>query len=459
MSLQKLDIPQVDTLSARRPGRESRRAHNLTGFTMRVNTEGRTNAVTCPTGRARPQLRWHPVRAALAALLVAAASLTTSCNAARPDHPLATPIVVPLPDTGTEAWSHRGRVLDSEAFDPPLDDPDSVIGESWRATYSSVSGVDGAARQVTGAFFVPRGQPPRGGWPIVSVAHGTTGIDPGCGPSGHPDLLGYLVEARDALSEGYAVALTDYEGLGPSGHHPYLEPRTAAFNVIDAVRALRELTPTVSHRWVAMGASQGGQATWAVNELNAFYGDGLDLLGTVAVSPAANVTGLADLAWSKSLSNEQATYLPLVIAGLERYNPGITVTPYLHGDIADSMGALTRCESPSDNLLSRIDSDRDLKPDTSADVDVLRAALQRDALPQRPFTAPMLVVYGDRDRMIPPQWVETAISESCRLGGRIEWMELADAGHAELTPDADRSVTSWISDRFHGAPAGTDCRS
>src|SRR5687768_17374623 len=33
----------------------------------------------------------------------------------------------------------------------------------------------GKAAAVSGAVSVPRGKPPKGGWPVVSFAHGTTG--------------------------------------------------------------------------------------------------------------------------------------------------------------------------------------------------------------------------------------------------------------------------------------------
>ena len=175
--------------------------------------------------------------------------------------------------------------------DAPLEDRDAVLGQAWRAVYTSVSGVDGGRREVSGAFFVPRGAPPENGWPVISLAHGTTGIGNDCGPSRQPDLMGYAPMVQWLLADKYAVALTDYEGLGESGSHPYLEPRTAAFNTIDAVRAMRAISPLVSARWMAVGYSQGGQAVWAADELNAYYGNDLQLQGSVALAPAANVTG------------------------------------------------------------------------------------------------------------------------------------------------------------------------
>jgi hypothetical protein len=83
--------------------------------------------------------------------------------------------MLPLPHVAGDVWESRGHVVHQEPYnDPPLDDRDSVLGEAWRAVYTSVSGVDGGIREVSGAFFVPRGTPPENGWPVISLAHGTT---------------------------------------------------------------------------------------------------------------------------------------------------------------------------------------------------------------------------------------------------------------------------------------------
>jgi hypothetical protein len=349
-------------------------------------------------------------------------------------------------------------VVRQEDFSPRLDDPQAVIGQSWRAVYNSVSGVDGGLRHVSGAFFVPRGDPPQSGWPVISFAHGTTGIDNACGPSTEPSLMGYLPLIRDFLTQGYAVAASDYEGLGEPGSHPYLEPRTAAFNIIDAVRALRAKSASVSQSWVAYGSSQGGEAAWAANEFNAYYGDGIDLLGSVALSPVANATGLADLAWAGSLTDQQAEYLPLMIAGLGRYNADLAEPAYLHGKVASAMGALISCQSPVSSSESRSQTAEDLKPDTPQDVDRLRNALQKIALPQRPLNKPMLVVNGARDETILDQWVASAVSDSCALGGQIQHIEVATATHADLGGDADETIRNWVADRFAGVPAPSNCQ-
>jgi hypothetical protein len=73
---------------------------------------------------------------------------------------------------------------------------------------------------VSGTFYLPKGEPPAGGWPLVAWAHGTLGVSDRCAPSwtGH--------KARDAtyidrwLENGFAVVATDYQGLGGPGPHP-----------------------------------------------------------------------------------------------------------------------------------------------------------------------------------------------------------------------------------------------
>jgi hypothetical protein len=410
----------------------------------------------------------RPAPAAL--LLVTLLALMGCATGLLPSAAVAAPIVVPLPDVAGDVWEIRGRVVSQEPYDPPLEDRDAVLGQAWRAVYTSVSGVDGGIREVSGAFFVPRGTPPENGWPVISLAHGTTGIGNNCGPSRQPDLMGYASMIQQLLEDKYAVALSDYEGLGESGSHPYLEPRTAAFNTIDAVRAMRDISPAVSARWMAVGISQGGQAVWAANELNSYYGNDLQLHGSVALAPAANVSGAAELAWSRSMTEEQRALFPLFIVGLARYNPDLDEHSFLHGSAEPDRGRLSRCTStrrrpestppppiPWGAVVDRLREANDRKPDTPQDVTELRDALRRVALPQRPLDKPMLVIIGEDDATILPDWVRSAVSRSCALGGRIEYLQIPGAGHRDLILKVGYNVDRWIADRFAGTPAPTNC--
>ncbi|HTI75703.1 MAG TPA: lipase family protein [Mycobacterium sp.] len=375
-----------------------------------------------------------------------------------------------LPNVAKDAWDGRGQLVHQEPFDdPPLADPEAVLGRAWKAVYRSVSGVDGGMREISGSFFVPSGTPPKGGWPVISLAHGTVGIGNNCGPSRQPDLQGYGFMVKGLLESKYAVALTDYEGLGETGSHPYLEPRTEAFNTIDAVRALRNLTPEASARWIGVGYSQGGQAVWAANELNSYYASDLQLEGSVALAPATNLSGAADLVLSKSMTDEQRALFPTVIVGLARYNPDLDERSFLHESTNAYQKSLSSCQPrrghsrkvvpaavPWDTVAWRVRESNDLEPDTPQDVAKLKEVLRRVAIPQGPLKQPMLVISAAHDDVVFPDWVRLAVSRSCELGGEVEYLQ-ADARHDDILWKAFRPVDRWIADRFAGTAAPSNC--
>ena len=87
----------------------------------------------------------------------------------------------------------------------------------------------------------------------------------------------------------------------------------------------------------------------------------------------------------------------------------------------------------------------------------LRDALRRVALPQRPLDKPMLVINGEHDAQVLPDWVRSAVSRSCALGGRIEYLQIPNAGHNDLIWKVAHTVQDWIADRFAGTPPPSNC--
>lgn len=130
------------------------------------------------------------------------------------------PLVAVLPVISDQVREDRGRILSDSAFEALPAAIAAHAGKARRAVYQSASGIDGARTEVSGAFFEPLGQPPASGWPIVALAHGTTGTQHGCAPSGSPDLDGQVGMVASLLKQGYAVAATDYVGLAEQGIHP-----------------------------------------------------------------------------------------------------------------------------------------------------------------------------------------------------------------------------------------------
>jgi pimeloyl-ACP methyl ester carboxylesterase len=408
--------------------------------------------VSCRTGT-----RWRTSIRALSALGLVL--LIGACAGARPAvevPPSLIPITrdqAPVAAAASAQWGEIVRVDDRARFSPELVD---TAGSIKRAVYHSTSGLTGQGTKVSGVFAVPKGDPPGGGWPVVSVGHGTTGIGHGCAPSLRADLMGYQSTVTGLLRAGFAVAMSDYEGLDDIGVHPYLEPRTAAFNVIDGARAMGHLFAGISTEWAALGGSQGGQAAWAANEFNYEYGRGLQLVGTVALAPPVNMAELADIAIRGELTESQRSWFALLVLGLERSGLLPDAAVYLRGTSAPADPRSLRCGRVSTGGKRSVPPSANLGPRDAAETTVLQHALQETALPQRPLSAPMLVINGMRDQLVPPTGVAAAVQLSCELGGDIEHLELPEAGHAGEFPY--REIEKWLAQRFAGEPTEPNCR-
>lgn len=366
---------------------------------------------------------------------------------------------LPLPTLAEEVRNQRGSIARVERVleqSPPLA---MAQATQYMMVYRSASGIDGKKRDVSGTVFVPPGAPPDGGWPVIAYGHGTTGIGNECGPSQYPDLLGYDLVVASLLELGFVVSLPDYEGLGQPGTHSYLEPRTAAFNMIDSVRAARSVVSETSSRWLAVGIEQGGQASWAANELAEEYGDGLEFLGSASLRPAADLASLPVLAESKWLAKAQQALLPTLVYGLRATNPNLNPDDYLHGALARSPDRWLVCSGPLVEQLPTAIGEltiNDSEPVSREATEALRQALLQYALPQRPATGPMLVITGGDDEIVRSQWVASAVEKACALGDVVEF--IIRPGERQNNLNGGPRIAQWVSERLAGARPVNTCR-
>lgn len=360
-------------------------------------------------------------------------------------------------------WSARGTLL--RTFDYPAFDFSELPAGSRAVTmtYRSISGITGQPTEVSGAAFIPPGTPPPGGWPVIGYAHGTVGVTPDCGPTSDPRLFGDLTSVAIQLQQGYAVVFTDYVGLGGAlqtderDPHPYLEPKSAAFNLIDAVRAARAAVPELSTRWVAMGSSQGGETAWATAEYFPAYGEGTDLLGAAAIVPALDMSQLAQGAQDSTLTMDQLYLYPYVVTGLAAVDSSINPDDYLHGALRENRTALIACRSSSPNAKGELGqslASADTRPSSPEAADRLARLLSAYALPQQPTQTPILAIYGGQDDTVPAAWTEVAMGRACALGDTVMRVRMEGEGH---TLDPGATLGQWLSDRFAGLPATGNC--
>jgi hypothetical protein len=216
--------------------------------------------------------------------------------------------------------------------------------------------------------------------------------------------------------------------------------------------------PDVSPRWAGIGHSQGGGAIWSANEQAAGYTPELQLVGTAAMSPAADLTGMVDKAQQGKLTTDQFQALQWTLASLARLHPDLNLDDYRRGVAAEHWDELSACIGYP--LIAREEAVHargpfDLGPATPEAADKLRALLQKWALPQGPLTAPLSVAYGDNDETIDYEWTSKAIERACALGGTIDITLEHGRGH----PNIDvTSQFKWVIERFLGQPAVNECK-
>jgi pimeloyl-ACP methyl ester carboxylesterase len=343
----------------------------------------------------------------------------------------------------------------------PIADIDASIrdlgGESLRVVYRSTTS-DGQQSVVGGALFMPAGTPPPGGWVVIGFAHGTTGILEGCGPTLSPNLFGMAPMIAAYIKAGYAVAFTDYLGLSAPGIHVYLDSTTEAYNVIDSVRALHKARPgVVSKRWITIGGSQGGGASWAAAEQAPVYAPELDLVAAVNLVPAADIAGYAKMAADQSMTPTQAAAYTAILITQSRAHPDLDMNLYRRGSVAKNWDALAQCYGPRlddrNRAVQRIKPE-ELKTSTPEATRKLQTLLEAMAVPKRKTDVPMLVIYVGKDEFIKPEWTKKAIQDACRLGTKIDVDFQADRSHG--TFDASRAP-AWLQDRLAGKPLAHSC--
>jgi hypothetical protein len=214
-----------------------------------------------------------------------------------------------------------------------------IPGTTSRAFKLTYVTTDARGRRTlsTGTVFLPKGRAPRGGWPVISWAHGTSGLGDRCAPS----VVGPALPQRDRpylanwMREGYAIVASDYAGLGTPGLPAYLNGRSEAHNIVDIVKAGRAYVNShepaasrLARKWVVIGQSQGaGAAIYTARYATQFGGPGLDYRGAVGTgTPAGIEVVVGDLGPDfPTLSPATTEYLAYILASLRSAYPELGI--------------------------------------------------------------------------------------------------------------------------------------
>lgn len=392
-----------------------------------------------------------------AALPAAAAPSTTATTALTPAGPIASaaPDLPDLPDVPAEARA------DDDFYTPPTPLTDGANGEvvRWREEPRQLSArnyllmyhstnATGQDVPVTGRVLVPsapwRGDGPR---PIVSVASGTRGVGDTCAPSRWLDYERPLIEPM--LLAGWAVVVTDYEGLGTPGMHTYVVGQSEGRAVIDMVRAATNLPATgleAGGKVAFSGYSQGGGGAMWAGELQPGYAPELDLVGIAAGGVPADLTGVAE-----GLDGKVGFgFLLLAAYGMDAAYPELDLEAYLNergretyeqeqDDCVD--GTLT-------HAFQNIGMFTTTNPLHSPK---WRARLDENRLGANPPDVPIRLFHGALDEIVAPGQARALRNEYCAAGADVQW-EWHLGEHVSTFVTGAPGVITFLDRRFRDRP-------
>jgi alpha-beta hydrolase superfamily lysophospholipase len=326
--------------------------------------------------------------------------------------------------------------------------------KAWKVLYHSRT-VDGRDIAVSGVVVAPSGTAPKRSRPVVTWAHGTTGLADACAPSKNPDAATALPFVKQLVDAGYVVAATDYEGLGTPGVHPYLVGESEGRSVLDAARAARALTTTgASDQVLVAGHSQGGQAALFAGELAKSYAPELDVLGVVAAAPAADVEHILPLAGSISGG---AGYLVMGVEGYHAAYPDADPESVLTANaLAKADVATTACAGAVMDAFRGVSGPALLAHDPLS-IPAIQRLLHQNSAGNRPAGAPLLIVQGTADTTIPKVLTDAFTTKACAAGDTVDYRTYDGATHGSVIDAAADDVVAWLKDRVAGKPAPTTC--
>lgn len=321
--------------------------------------------------------------------------------------------------------------------------------------YRSTS-VRGKAIAVSGAVHLPKGKAPEGGWPVITYAHGSTGVADPCSPTRDPGeglIHAYVVYIEPLLDSwlkaGYAVVRTDYEGLGTKGVHPYLNGRSEGRSVLDIVRAARQAQKSLGSRVIVAGHSQGGHASLWGAALAPKWTPELRVRGAVNFAPASHLGETFEAARALTQPTPLTGYFAIAGAGLEGTNPELKIQTLL-SDKAKALFPHTRSRCLPE--IQMTDSFGGLAPAEffrgGADLAAVTRAVSASDPEDLTIASPLLISQGVADGTVPKAVTDALVAELRDNKAKVAYRTYEGVGHADVVTAGAADAAAFIAKRL-----------
>ena len=365
------------------------------------------------------------------------------------------PSPLPKGSRGSVIW---GRPLDGTMALPSAAKNILVLYRSTDALGKIVA--------VSGTIAIPQGKAPRGGWPVITWTHGTTGLAPACAPSRDTESgseHSYIATIRSLLDgfvkKGYAVVATDYVGLGTPGDQPFLQGKPTGRNALDMLRAARIVEPQIGRRYAVMGHSQGGQVDLFAAAQGPGYVPEFRLMGNLAFAPGSHIAGRLNAVMTSPKNELALPYVLYTLGSYAKANPAIDLkrilTPQALSHMPDLFeGCMTHALTTGYWSTAVAKDQFVAKPDVRA---FLKMARLNEPGRVR-ISAPTVIMQGTNDVTVLPPDTDDVARQLCANGNRLDYRAIAGADHNGSMVKGGTDALAWIDARFAGKKAMSNCR-
>ena len=379
------------------------------------------------------------------------------------------PTIAPIPEQGDggvaefynlagPAPAKPGTLIRTEA--QPEGTSLAEAGQAMRILYSSTDGLDGKTPvAVSGSLFLPKGEAPADGFPLIAWAHGTVGVADVCAPSNNPRSERDTKYLTHWLQQGYAVVASDYQGLGTPGGHPYLATRPASYSVLDAIRAVQgDPNLKLSKAVVLVGQSQGGGAAFATAGEAVTYAPDLDIRGTVATGTPYFTNDTAPAVRDPNAVSGVFAYSLYIMYLAEQADPSFKIADYVTEKAKPLIDSTrTQCLGKTatmimaDKFTPANAFTKDPTPDTAKFYPLMAYSTLK-------VKGPVFMGTGGKDADVPPPGQERLFTDACKAGSVIEHKVYADLDHSGTVNGSLADSTPFVKKAFAGEPITGNCK-
>jgi secretory lipase len=311
----------------------------------------------------------------------------------------------------------------------------------------------GAPTTAVGTLMVPRTPYVNGARPLVSYQPATDSLGDQCNPSYklRAGTEGELPLMMEALQQGWAVVVTDYEGP----QNAFTAGRMAGHGVLDGIRGAETLPGTGLDGKTPVGMwgySGGGLATSWAAELQPGYAPELNLAAVASGGTPADMGAAA-----RQIDGGIASGLVLLAStGLTRAYPEMLSLLNDKGRaMINEIGDMCIGEAVSRFPFRHLNEFTFSKDPLSEPV--AKTVMEDNHLGRLTPKAPVFLYHSVLDELIPFRSAQQLQADWCKGGGQVTLYADPLSEHSSLAVSGSPLAVGYMAARFAGAPVPANC--